>query len=97
MEALIDNLELLAKRDFAKLSNLCGVNRDDLVDMMQEIQALDPKPGTAFETTPLRAIIPDVIVSTASDGSWLVELNTETLPRILVNQSYFAKDFQNYN
>ncbi len=91
MNALIDNLELLAKRDFVTLGKICGVSRDDLVDMMQEIQALDPKPGTAFETTPLSPIIPDVIVSTASDGSWLVELNTETLPRILVNQSYFAR------
>ena len=91
MNFLIDNLELLAKRDFVALGKICGVSRDDLVDMMQEIQALDPKPGTAFETSPLSPIIPDVIVSTASDGSWLVELNTETLPRILVNQSYFAR------
>ena len=91
MNSLIDNLELLAKRDFASLGKICSVSRDDLVDMMQEIQALDPKPGTAFETTPLSPIVPDVIISTASDGSWLVELNTETLPRILVNQSYFAR------
>ncbi len=91
MDALIDNLELLAKRDFVALIKICGVGRDDLVDMMQEIQALDPKPGAAFETMPLSPIAPDVLVSTANDGSWLIELNSETLPRILVNQSYFAR------
>lgn len=91
MDALVDNLALLADRDFASLSNICGVNRDDLVDMMREIQALDPKPGTLFENSPLRPVIPDVIVTTANDGSWNIELNSETLPRILVNQSYFAR------
>jgi RNA polymerase sigma-54 factor len=91
MDALVDHLELLGKRDFVALGKICGVGRDDLVDMMQEIQALDPKPGTLFEHTPLSPAVPDVIVTAANDGSWNVELNTETLPRILVNQSYFAK------
>ncbi len=91
MAALIDNLDLLARRDFAALGKICNVDRDDLVDMMQEVQALDPKPGTAFEHGALRPAIPDVIVEPAGDGSWKVELNTETLPRILVNQSYVAR------
>ncbi len=91
MDALVDNLELLAKRDFVTLVKICGVNRDDLIDMMQEIQALDPKPGTMFEDTPMRPVVPDVIVSAASDGGWQIELNNETLPRILVNQSYFSR------
>ncbi len=91
METLVDHLELLGKRDFATLGKLCQVERSDLVDMMLEIQALDPKPGTLFENAPLYPVVPDVIVTAAADGSWGVELNTETLPRILVNQSYFAR------
>ncbi len=90
MQALTENLDLLAQRDFVELGKICAVDRDDLVDMMQEIQALDPKPGTMFEHGAMRPVVPDVIVSLANDGSWKVELNTETLPRILVNQSYFA-------
>lgn len=91
MNLFVDHLELLGKRDFVSLGKICGVEQDDLVDMMREIQALDPKPGTVFEHTPLSPVVPDVIVTAANDGSWNVELNSETLPRILVNQSYFAK------
>ncbi len=94
MNALVDNLDLLAKRDFAVLGEICGVSREDLVDMLREIQALDPRPGTVFESAPVRPIVPDILVTKANDGSWNVELNTSTLPRILVNQSYFAKVFR---
>jgi RNA polymerase sigma-54 factor len=58
--------------------------------MLAEIRALDPKPGTRFETGASEMIVPDVSVRPAADGGWLVELNPETLPRVLVNQSYFA-------
>lgn len=90
MAALVDNLELLARRDFATLKRLCGVNEEDLLDMLAEIRALDPKPGTRFETGAAEMIVPDVSVRAAADGGWLVELNPETLPRVLVNQSYYA-------
>lgn len=91
MRALIDNIELLAKRDFAALKRLCGVDDDDLVDMVAEIRALNPKPGNAFGTTVVQPVVPDVIVRPASDGGWTIELNTETLPKVLVDQSYYAK------
>ncbi|THK37434.1 RNA polymerase factor sigma-54 [Ensifer sp. MPMI2T] len=90
MEALIDNLELLARRDFASLKKICGVDEEDLVDMLAEIRKLDPKPGTSFETSVTEAIVPDVIVRAGPDGSWLVELNPDALPRVLVNHDYFA-------
>jgi RNA polymerase sigma-54 factor len=59
--------------------------------MLSELRALDPKPGRAFQGSPMQVLIPDVFVRPAPDGSWLVELNPDTLPRVLVNQSYFAK------
>ncbi|MDQ0318702.1 RNA polymerase sigma-54 factor [Pararhizobium capsulatum DSM 1112] len=90
MAALIDNLELLARRDFATLKKICGVDEEDLIDMLAEIRKLDPKPGTGFETGASEAIIPDIVVRAAPDGSWAVELNPETLPRVLVNHSYYA-------
>jgi RNA polymerase sigma-54 factor len=90
MERLIQNLELLARRDFATLKRVCGVDEEDLLDMMTEIRQLNPKPGSDFETGISEAITPDVVVRAASDGSWLVELNPDTLPRVLVNQSYFS-------
>ncbi|MDP2731654.1 MAG: RNA polymerase factor sigma-54, partial [Hoeflea sp.] len=90
MAALLDNLELLARRDFAALTRICGVDEEDLLDMMAEIRALDPKPGTRFETGSSEMVVPDVSVRPSSDGGWNVELNPDTLPRVLVNQTYFA-------
>ncbi|PKA44272.1 RNA polymerase factor sigma-54 [Rhizobium sullae] len=95
MQALVSNLELLARRDFATLKRLCGVDEEDLLDMLSEIRQLNPKPGSGFETSFSEAIMPDVVVRLSSDGSWLVELNPDTLPRVLVNQSYFAKVTKN--
>ena len=91
MEALVANLELLARRDFASLKKICGVDEEDLVDMLAEIRKLDPKPGTSFETGVFEAIVPDVVVRAAPDGGWLVELNPDALPRVLVNHDYFTE------
>ncbi|MGB7432161.1 MAG: RNA polymerase factor sigma-54 [Ahrensia sp.] len=90
MAALIDNLELLARRDFKTLRQLCAVDESDLLDMLGEIRTLDPHPGRAFDTAGSQAIIHDVVVTEASDGSWRIELNEEALPRVLVNRDYHA-------
>jgi RNA polymerase sigma-54 factor len=91
MAALLSRLDLLAKRDFASLRKLCGVGDEDLVDMVAEIKQLNPKPGLAFGSTTVQPIVPDVFVRAAPDGSFLVELNSETLPKILLNQTYHAR------
>ncbi|MBX5211913.1 RNA polymerase factor sigma-54 [Rhizobium laguerreae] len=88
MQALVENLELLARRDFATLKRLCGVDEEDLLDMHGEIRQLNPKPGSDFEAAVSEAIIPDVVVRASSDGGWLVELNPDAMPRPLVNKSY---------
>ena len=95
MEAFVSNLELLARRDFATLKRLCGVDEEDLLDMLTEIRQLNPKPGSGFEAGVSEAIMPDVVVRPSSDGSWLVELNPDTLPRVLVSQAYFANVTKN--
>jgi RNA polymerase sigma-54 factor len=89
MAALLDHLELLAKRDFASLRKICGVDDEDLLDMLSEIRKLNPKPGAGFEGGVSEAISPDIVVRPSADGGWLVELNPDTLPRVLVNQVYF--------
>ncbi|WP_082494274.1 MULTISPECIES: RNA polymerase factor sigma-54 [unclassified Methylobacterium] len=91
MQALVSRLDLVAKRDFASLRRLCGVDDEDLVEMLAELRRLDPKPGRAFGSRAVEVLIPDVFVRAAPDGSWLVELNAEALPRVLVNQSYYAR------
>jgi RNA polymerase sigma-54 factor len=73
------------------LKSVCGVSQEDLQDMLVELRALNPKPGHAFGSEPISPVVPDVYVRAAPDGSWLVELNSETLPRVLVNNQYMAK------
>ena len=91
MQALLDNLEMLAKRDLAGLMRVCGIDAEDLAEMVMEIKALDPKPALRFDHVVAQAVTPDVLMRRASDGSWLVELNNDTLPRVLVNSRYYAK------
>ncbi|MBX3454565.1 RNA polymerase factor sigma-54 [Ferrovibrio sp.] len=91
MQALLDHLELLAKRDIPGLLKICGVDQEDLTDMIKEIRALNPKPGLMFGGEPVQTLIPDVFVRRGPDGAWLVELNNDTLPRVLVNTRYYAK------
>ncbi|NKB45995.1 MAG: RNA polymerase factor sigma-54, partial [Alphaproteobacteria bacterium] len=89
--ALIENLDLLAKRDFNELKTLCNVDTEDLRDMIEEVRALDPKPALRFETSVSYTVIPDVIMTPIPDGGWRVELNAETLPKVLINNQYYAE------
>jgi len=91
MAALIGRLDLVARRDFAALRKICGVGDEDLAEMIAELRRLNPKPGLAFGSTLVQPIVPDVFVRAAPDGAWLVELNSDTLPKVLVNQTYYAK------
>ncbi len=90
MAAFVENLELLAARDLKKLRDVCGVSLEDLHDMIAEVRALDPKPALRFDRPMSNAVIPDVIMTARPDGGWRVELNADTLPRVLVNRKYMA-------
>ncbi|MBM3520217.1 MAG: RNA polymerase factor sigma-54, partial [Alphaproteobacteria bacterium] len=91
MGLLLDNLPLVAKRDYKALKAICGVDAEDLNDMLLELRKLNPKPGNAFGSEPVQPVIPDVMVRAAPDGSWIVELNSDTLPRVLINNQYLAR------
>ena len=91
MATLVDNLEMLAKGQIPKLVKLCGVELDDIRDMVAEIRALDPKPGARFGSEVAQTVVPDVYVRQNDFGGWSVELNTDTLPKVLVNTRYAAE------
>ena len=91
MAALLDNLELLARRDMAGLKRACGVDDEDLREMVAELRGLTPRPGSAFGGEPIQPVAPDVYIREGQGGTWLVELNTDTLPRVLVDQRYHAR------
>jgi RNA polymerase sigma-54 factor len=91
MQIMLDNLDRLARRDLEGLSALCGVDAEDIADMLAEIRALDPRPGAGFSGEPSNTIIPDVFVRELPNTAWAVELNTDTLPRVLVDKTYYGE------
>jgi RNA polymerase sigma-54 factor len=91
MAALLDNLPLLARRDMAALKKACGVDDEDLREMVAELKGLTPRPGAAFGSEPVQPVAPDVFVREGLGGLWHVELNADTLPRLLVDQRYHAR------
>ena len=104
MAAILTRLDLVARRDMAQLTALTGCDAEDVADMISEIRTLNPKPGLAFGNEPVTPVVPDVFVRVGPDGGWLIELNTDTLPRLLVNNQYYStvhktardKDSKNY-
>ena len=90
MKAFLDNLELLGKRDIKGLAKACGADAEDMADMIAEIKALDPKPALAFDHSIAQPITPDVLMRPAPGGGWIIELNTDSLPKVLVNNHYYA-------
>jgi RNA polymerase sigma-54 factor len=91
MQILLDNLDLLARRDMRRLLALCGVDSEDLAEMIGEVRALDPKPAASYDSVPAQLVVPDLLMRALPDGAWLIELNPETIPRVLVNERFYAR------
>ncbi|HEX9703124.1 MAG TPA: RNA polymerase factor sigma-54 [Rhodospirillales bacterium] len=91
MQTFLANLDLLGKRDLKGLAKACGTDLEDVTDMIDEIKALDPKPALAFDHSITQAITPDVLMRPAPGGGWIVELNSDSLPKVLVNNHYYAR------
>jgi RNA polymerase sigma-54 factor len=91
MERLIDNLDLLARGEIPRLRRMCDVDEQDFADMLGELRGYDPKPGLAFGEASASAVVPDILITTARDGGWDIKLNEATLPRLIVNRSYYVE------
>jgi len=91
MARLIDNLDLVARGEFARLRKMCGVDEEDFADMMGELRGYDPKPGLRFGGESGGAVTPDVLVDPSLDGGWKISLNEATLPKLVVNRSYYVE------
>jgi RNA polymerase sigma-54 factor len=91
MQALLDHLPLLASRNVPALVKVCRVDAADVAEMISEIRSLDPRPGLAFDPPLAQPVVPDILMRAQPEGGWVVELNAETLPRVLVNNSYYAR------
>ena len=91
MQALLENLDLVAKVDIKALCDVCGVDKEDVTDMMSELRTLTPRPGAAFSSGPSIAVAPDVFVREMPNGMFAVELNSDTLPKVLMDKAYYAE------
>jgi RNA polymerase sigma-54 factor len=91
MVALLENLDHLGRREMKPLMALCQVDWEDLQQMIVELRALDPKPGANWDSAALPPVIPDVLMRAAPGGDWLLELNPDTMPRVLVNEAFYAR------
>ncbi len=87
---LLDNLELLAMKEMAKLKKICCVDDEDLNDMIADIKALNPYPSSEWEFMPSPPITPEVFIRQDKLGRWVIEINQDTLPRVLINHQYLA-------
>ena len=90
MARLLDNLDLLAEGRLAQLQRMCGVDAEDMADMIRELRQYDPKPGLKFGASQIESVTPDVFVARKGKG-WSVEINSATLPRLLINRSYYVE------
>lgn len=91
MQILLDHLDLLGSARFEELQKLCGVDKDDLRQMIGEIKELNPKPGAGFMTEVVQVAAPDIFVRRLPDGSWHVELNMDNFPKVMVNKRYYQR------
>ena len=91
MARLIDNLDLVARGEFARLKRMCDVDDEDFADMLAELRGYDPKPGLAYGGGAEAAVVPDILLGAGKDGGWDIRLNEDTLPRLVVNRAYYVE------
>lgn len=91
MEKLLANLDLVGKQNWAALKQACRATDEDLAGMLDDLRACHPKPGHLFGVEDVQVVVPDIFVRRASGGGWAIELNSETLPKVLVNHHYYAE------
>ena len=90
MARLIDNLDLVAAGDIARLKRMCEVDDEDFADMLAELREYDPKPGLAFGSAAETAVVPDVLIAKSDEG-WDIRINEASLPRLVVNREYYLE------
>jgi RNA polymerase sigma-54 factor len=91
MARLIANLDLVARGELARLKRMCGVDDEDFAQMLAELRGYDPKPGARFDAGGGEPVTPDVLVTLLAGDGWTVAINQATLPRVLVNRSYYVE------
>ena len=90
MKRLIENLDLVARGEFARLKRMCDVDDEDFADMLVELRSYDPKPGLKYGGGGREPVVPDILIAPTTNG-WDIRLNEATLPRLVVNRRYYVE------
>ena len=95
MKIFLDNLDLVGVGELGQLRRRCGVDEEDLHDMLAELRALDPRPGRRFDFEPIQPVAPDLFLTAVRDAEtgeqgWHIELNSDALPKVLIDRNYHA-------
>lgn len=93
MARLLEHLPLLADRRFKELAKLCGCTPEDISILAAKIKQFNPKPAAEWFGDKPSYIIPDVFVKRTLSGEYRVELNNLSLPKLLINHTYYS-DFK---
>lgn len=91
MTCLLQHLDLLANRNFKELKKLCQCDDEDLASMINDIKSLNPKPAASYNTETAVTVIPDVLVTRGKYGDYRIELNNQSLPRLLINYNFYSE------
>ena len=91
MESFIEHIHLMEKGDLQGLRKVCGASEEDFTDILAQIRKLDPHPARRFINDMAQPVIPDVFVRQGKGGVWQVELNSDVLPKVLVDQAYYQE------
>jgi RNA polymerase sigma-54 factor len=85
------SMELLARRDVKRLTQLCGDSDAQVRAAIALITRLEPKPGRRFVDLERNIVIPDVLVTRVGRGGQVrfrVQLNPDVMPRLRVHDVY---------
>ncbi len=97
LEAMLKNLDLLASGNKEILRKRCALSSEDFDEALAAVRSLNPRPAAAFDHRPIQTVVPDLLMREVKEDEeeasdiWRVELNNETLPRVLLSRDYHAE------
>ncbi len=94
MDLFLEHLHLLGQHNYDELAKICDVDHSVIKELSDELKLLNPKPASLFDHHVTQTAVPDVLMKTLpkdQGGGYRVEMNADTLPRVLINQEYYTE------
>ncbi len=88
---LLERLDLVAQRDFDAICALCGVDREDAEEMVEDIRELNPAPLAMIGAPADPVICPDLEMDHDAQGRLAVRLCPDAIPDVLADDAMFSR------